>query len=93
MSFINFSGFTDGLKKGINYDIQFKRNLVWALSHGNAKALTALQHIAETNVKELAGTGAHITDQVLVALVTGGSDPTAGSRELMHQFQRDYGDH
>lgn len=93
MSFLNLGGLTKGLTAGINYDIQFKRNLVWALSHGNTKALAALQHIAETNIKELAGTGTHITDQILIALVTGGSDPTAGSREAMHQFTRDFGDH
>lgn len=94
MSFINLGGLADGLKKGKKYDLQFARNMLWAYKAGNHEAVAACMHIAATNLAELGAAGPRLTDEVVqAALFHVAVDPTKGSRELMHEFERKYGNH
>ena len=92
MAGFSIGGIGTGLQKGLQYDVQFARDVAWAIKTMNLPALKDLQVIAETNVKEIVGTATDVTESHAVSLLFAG-DPFAGSRHLLQAFEAKYGKH
>lgn len=92
MSGLNIGGIGTGVQKGIQYDMQYLKNLLWAAKTKNTAATEDLLVIAETNVKEVMGTAVEVGTAQVMALIFN-PDTCKGSRQLMHEFEAKYGNH
>lgn len=90
MSGFSIGGIGTGIQKGLQYDVQFMRSFAWAAKTGNAAAMNDLVHIAETNVHEIVGTAADVTESHAMSLLFAG-DPFKQSRQMLHDFENKYG--
>lgn len=85
-----FSGMTDGLKKGLNYDLDFAKLEIKAFSTGNHALQTDLDAVRKAFVQEAADESGVLKGNI-VALVLGGGDPFSGSRHMLQAVIAKYG--
>lgn len=92
MSGFSIGGIGKGLKAGLQYDVQYTRNWLWAAKTKNQEAINACIKIGETNLHEILGTATDVTESHAVSLLFAG-DPFQASRQLMHDFEARFGKH
>lgn len=85
-----FGGLTDGLKKGLDYDLTFAKLEIKAFSTGNHAMQTDLDAVRKKFVQEVADESGVLKGNI-VGLLLGGGDPFSGSRHLLQAVITKYG--
>ena len=87
----HFDGISNGLKKGLAYDVDFAKRLASSVRTGNTEELGDLAAVAEEFVKESTDEAGNVKGNlgnlVMSAALGAGHDPFAGSRKMMQDLE------
>lgn len=90
-----FSGASSGLKKGLQYDVEWAAMVRKAVKSGNKDMIEDCIGVMDKFLSEVADERLVVKDSAVNALIGSAlglsHDPFAGSRELVHAMERRWG--
>lgn len=86
-----FTSLRNGVRRGVQLEIDGGKLLVWAFATGNTEAISAVVAIEEEQIKEAKATTGDVPDEIIGAILSGGLDPFAGSRKMLQDAEAKWG--